>query len=698
MTTTERNYNELLDLAFVRLGRLVPGWEEREGQREMARRWAETLVRGGALAVEAPTGIGKSLAYLLPALLHRARGSGPLVVSTCTKALQEQLYRRDVPLALRAVEAPLRIVMLKGRQNYLCRRRAETRLSQRTLFAEAGLTEGVVEAIRAWAETTTSGELEELAEKGIDVPPGLLSEMGSDPILCASAACDASSGCFAKRARREALRADVVLVNHALLLCDPGLRGALIPEAGALVLDEAHQLERVAREQLGVTVGMQDLLRLAARTDARTGALRLLKRSLRRGRGARVAERVQVAEASLGPVLRHAGAFTRDLAQILPPGSPSVRLTRDLDLARLSPSALDSLLAAVGSLSRSLEDAAAAAAEEGLAAMKPEGIDAIEEVRARSLAWSELERALRAVVEEEDREAARYVDRDERGSPRLNRRPLSVAGAVRETLLKRCDRVLLTSATLRVGEDFGPVLEALGWAPGEVETAALPSPFPLERQVLCAVWDGVGPNDPGFSERLADLIVELSVCLRRNTLVLLTSYQMMDEVSVRCAARLARAGVPFLRQVPGEAAAPLAREFRAGEGAVLLGAASFWEGVDFPGAALELLLIARLPFGVPTDPLMEARSERLVEQGGDPFRDLALPEAILRFRQGIGRLIRTAGDRGAVLVADPRLTRASYGRLFASTLPSRPLVTSSPEELVSRAREWFSREEAPCHA
>jgi ATP-dependent DNA helicase DinG len=192
-------------------------------------------------------------------------------------------------------------------------------------------------------------------------------------------------------------------------------------------------------------------------------------------------------------------------------------------------------------------------------------------------------------------------------------------------------------------------------------------------------------------------------------LVLLTSYQMLDQVAGRCAGPLAREKIPFLRQVPGEAAAPLAAEFRSGAGAVLLGTTSFWEGVDFPGASLEVLLIARLPFGVPTDPLMEARSEEILSHGGDPFRDLALPEAILRFRQGIGRLIRTARDRGAVIVADPRLTRASYGRRFASTLPSPPFVTSSMPELLGRVGAWFSADgaaegdlipepEAPCRA
>src|SRR2546425_4278513 len=177
MATTERNSNELLDSAFERLSRRERGWEDRPGQREMARLWSETLESGGTLVVEAPTGIGKSLAYLLPALLRRVRGSGPVVISTCTKALQDQLHRRDVPLACRAIGAPLRVVTLKGRQNYLCRRRAEARLNQRALFAFAGVDPSDLDEIRSWAERTATGELEDLVALGLDLPPAFLAEI-----------------------------------------------------------------------------------------------------------------------------------------------------------------------------------------------------------------------------------------------------------------------------------------------------------------------------------------------------------------------------------------------------------------------------------------------------------------------------------------------------------------------------------------
>jgi Rad3-related DNA helicase len=697
MTTSEEKIQEPLRAALGRLGRLIPAFERRPGQLEMARLWDETLERGGVLAVEAPTGVGKSLAYLLPALNRRVRGSGPVVVSTHTKALQDQLLSRDVPLAAAAVGAPIRVATLKGRASYLCRRRAHSRLAQRRLFAGSG-SEDSLDRLERWIDLTRTGELDEIKSLGIEVSSALLADIASDPFFCAGSGCDAQTGCFAKAARREARKADIVVVNHALLLSDRGLRNSLVAEAGALILDEAHHIERVAREQLGVSLGVSDLARLAARTDARGGALRLLKRSLRRSRASVVTERIAAAHAAIRPVLDHAHALARDLERLLPDGSASVRLTRETEWVAVSPAALDQLMAAIGSLARSLEAAADAAEGDPGSALRPEAQDAVEELRARHATWIEVEQALRAVTRLEERGTAFYVDRDERGAPRLNRRPLRVGEALRGQLFSLCDRTLLTSATLISEDDFAPLLASLGLDGDTVETVRVASPFPLERQVVSVVLDGPDPNDPEFVERLGTVIVGMATSIRRNMLVLLTSYQMLDQLAARIRKPLLDSGVRMLRQSPGEAAAPLAREFRSGEGMVLLGAASFWEGVDFPGAALELSVIARLPFPVPTDPVVAARSEQVEAEGGDAFRDLMLPEAILRFRQGVGRLIRAADDRGAVVVADSRIARSSYGARFLATLPARPVLERSPDEVVEVVRGFLAREGAACPA
>lgn len=698
MTTTDNTIREPLRAAFDRLGRQIPGFEHRPGQLEMAALWAETLERGGVLAVEAPTGIGKSLAYLLPALLRRARGSGPVVVSTHTKALQDQLLSRDAPLAVRAIGRPFRVALLKGRAGYLCRRRARARIAQRQLFAAFGIDAGALERLEQWIEQTTAGELEELRALGVALPPGLATEIASDPLFCAASGCDPSTGCFAKLARRDARRADLIIVNHALLLSDAGLRNTLVAEAGALILDEAHHVEKVAREQLGVSFGASDLARLAARTDARGGALRLLTRALRRRTESEIARRIAAADGAIRPVLAQSAALARDLERLLPGGIASTRLTRETDWVSVSPAALDQLLTALGSLSQALEAAVHAAENADAGSLKPGSQDAVEEVRSRLFAWIELEQALRSVTRLEERGVAFYVDRDERGSPRLNRRPIRVGGELRAQLFSHSERTLLTSATLVSADDFGPMLESLGLGGDSVETATLPSPFALERQVLSTVFLGPEPTEPEFVARLAALVVGLAIEVRRNTLVLLTSYQMLDELAARISAPLAGAGVRLLRQSPGEAAAPLAHEFRAGEGMVLLGAASFWEGVDFPGTALEVLVIARLPFSVPTDPMVAARSEEIEARGGDAFRDLLLPEAILRFRQGIGRLVRSAEDRGAVIVADSRAARAGYGARFVAALPARPVRESSPEILVEAVARWFAEERVACPA
>jgi ATP-dependent DNA helicase DinG len=686
--------------AFARLERVEPAFEHREAQSRMAARWAEALSRGGVIAVEAPTGVGKSLAYLVPALLLRAAGSGTIVVSTHTKALQEQLLENDVPLAERALGRPVRAATLKGRASYLCRRRARARLRQRRLFAGSGaLLEGEALArLEAWIEETRTGALEELAALGLG--PGALAalaaEIASDPIFCSGPDCDPAGGCFAKAARRDARRADVLVVNHALLLSDPGLRQSVVAESGALILDEAHQLERVARETLGITLGIRDLARLASRTDARSGALRGLARSLRRGRGGDAAAPIAEADESLRRVLDHAAALTRDLQSLLPEGVAASRLASDVDLASVSPVALDQLLASLGSLVRALERARAAADREP-GALRPGSDDALLELEARTAAWIETEQALRAVVRLEERDFAFYLDRDERGAPRLNRRPLRVGRPLREVLFAHADRVLLTSATLAAGGAFDPMLRAVGLEPENVETERLASPFPLDRMVRCVVLEGSAPTDPAYVDELASAIASLA-SLRRSTLVLLTSFQMLTALEARLRAPLAEAGATLLAQTPGEPAAPLAEAFRDTPGSVLLGTASFWEGVDFPGAALEILVIARLPFPVPTDPVVEARSERIAAEGGDPFRELMLPEALLRFRQGIGRLIRTAADRGAILVADPRVLRAGYGATFTASLPTRPLRARAPEEAAALVRDFMEPEALSCPA
>ncbi|HEX5469808.1 MAG TPA: ATP-dependent DNA helicase [Gaiellaceae bacterium] len=599
-----------------RLASTLVGYEPRAEQEELATAVASSLENCDHLVAEAGTGTGKSLAYLVPALLSGQR----VVVATATKALQEQLLTKDVPAAAAALGRRVRVAVLKGRQNYLCRRSLQSVDQLGGLFRTAE-DAADFERLREWIETTGTGDRAELEHEPSD---SLWGELSVGAERCAGKRCPFVRSCFAEKARERAGEAELVIANHALYFADLALRtrsdgAAVLPEHDAVVFDEAHRLEEAAAAWFGGRVSLARLRQLErdverfCREESRTPPARALAELDRAGE-------------------RFVAAFD--------PGSGRRRLTV-ADQQELEDHGL-ALAAALGALAAALSGTG----EDG---------DAL---------------ARRALVAADDVESCLAVDDPDRVSwaekGAVAWAPVDVSDLLRETLWESETTSVLVSATL----DPRFVRSRLGLA--DARELVLPSPFDYREQALVYVPARLPePRSPGYFDRLGEEIVALCRLSAGRALVLTSSYRALDELVERCAGRL---DFPVLRQgdAPRER---LLERFRADVDSILFATSTFWQGVDIQGESLSLLVIDKLPFAAPGDPLVEARCERIARQGGDWFGDYALPAAVLQLRQGFGRLIRGHADEGVVAILDPRLRTRSYGRRFLEALPPAPVVS-----------------------
>ena len=679
------------------------GFEERHAQVEMARDVARALERGGALMAEAPTGVGKSVAYLLPAVLHAHENDRRVVVATCTRSLQDQLFERDLPALLAALGLTLPVARLKGKQNYLCPRALE-------LAEGAGEEETeTIEALRAWAAVDPAGDLDRFEPPDAEAFRRVRPRVATDPSACSGATCRRGRECFWARARRVASEARLTVVNHALLARAAEVEG-LLPDYDVLIVDEAHRLEGVLSSQLERGVSrhrFDDLLRL-------TGSSRAGRR--KRGAEAPAGGLLSRARAVALPLLVGDAARDRLVEDLerLAVRADLVRADAERLFARFAERAGPRAQGAYGSrrryrsqlelMGRELDDlevalehcrvyatslrraaGAVIAAEAGRA-----GEDLAAELEMVSARWDRLGADLTDLCDAGDPDWV-YWRAQSPGAraAKLRGAPVSVGAYARSALLSRARTSVLTSATLSSDGDFTWVLERLGLSdaggPG-CETASYPSPFPLAEQMRVHVYDS-GTDE---ATAVADVVAALASKTRRNALVLFTAHERLRRARARLAGLLPDDRLLLAQDVDGPAGL-LVDRFRAARGAVLLGVASLWEGVDFPGETLELLVVAKLPFAVPDDPLVEARAERLRERGLDAFRADALPEAVVRFRQGVGRLIRRSDDRGVLVVCDPRLAKASYRSPFLAALPVKPETWRDARGLADAAARFLER-------
>ncbi len=689
---------------------LFPGYESRPGQVEMARQVAGQLAHGGEFAIEAGTGTGKSLGYLLPALLHAARNHDRVVVSTHTINLQEQLAHHDVPLAARLIEAAtgepadqLRAAVLKGRTNYLCLDRwTQARMeAQPRNEPEARL----FGRIANWLPSTETGDVAELYMTSDEQPAW--SRLSADGTDCLSRRCSfvQDGSCFLLRARQRAAAAHVVIVNHALLLANAARGDQLLPPFRHLVIDEAHRLEDVATQHFGSSFAVRDARELLdkAGPNERHGAFGLARR-LRQGEmGAptaalspvagfsSLADQIEPAVAGGREALKMFTDMLRDFARSqfederLPnryelPLKSGVRAQpqwEDIEETavqlELAFQVLSSRLGVVADTLGSVPDSIPDAKSIGPLAMG---------LRAQT---EELRRVLNHAVLSPTKDDVSWLVIGE-GDVRINLAPLDVAPLLQEELFEGRESVLATSATLQTGRAFDFSLRRLGMP--EAETLVVPSPFDYQQAVLTLVVDDLPePGMPGYEFALHEVLADAALAADGRTLSLFTSHAALRAAAEELREDLAPRNVRVLAQRVDGSPARLLRMLQEQPNSMILGTAAFWEGVDVPGDALSQIVIARLPFPVPTDPVYSGRAE----QFEDPFGEFALPQSVLRFRQGFGRLIRRTTDRGVFIIADSRVARRDYGAAFLAGLPDTELRYLKADEVGPAVADWLRR-------
>lgn len=643
----------------------VGGFQPRQGQTEMAMAVVETIEEGGALVVEAGTGVGKTFAYLVPVLLSGQRA----LISTATKALQDQLFSRDIPRLAQVLNLPVRVALLKGRSSYLCLHRLEQ--ARHSPQAAQAAYQRAIAKVESWSQVTQTGDMAELP--GLDESSSLWPLVTSTRDNCLGSNCPRYRACHVNLARKEAMAADVVVINHHLFFADLSVRESgvaeLLPTVRVTVFDEAHQLNEIGVNFLGQDLSTVQLLELAR--DVLGTGLQL----------ARGLVDWQLLSAGLEKATRdwrlaagqHRGAVRLRWADGAPQGLEVDAWRTSLEQLH---SALETLRAGLDQVTelapdfqRLMERAVAFAQRARQFASEPD---------ADAVRWAEVSAQLRLV--EAPLDIAETFSKWTQPAPAAQ--PEQDPGSV--PVVQAVPRAwVFTSATLGADERLSWFTQPCGLT--SARTMRVGSPFDYGQQAALYVPDHLPkPADPSHARQVAQLALEAVTLLGGRTLVLTTTLNAMRVIGDHLQSRF-DSGLNIEVLVQGQSPKrKLMERFREGRsqggaGCVLVASASFWEGFDVPGDALQLVIIDKLPFPPPDDPLFEARSQRLTREGRSPFAEHALPEAAVALKQGAGRLIRSESDRGVLVVCDTRLATMSYGKRLMSALPPMRVITSRDE-------------------
>ncbi|MDW8318575.1 MAG: helicase C-terminal domain-containing protein, partial [Anaerolineae bacterium] len=705
------------------LAQLFPGYEHRPPQVEMLAAVAEAFNHGDHLLIEAGTGTGKSLAYLLPAILWAVQNRRRVVISTNTINLQDQLIDKDVPALVQIFDAlatqhrdrieprflrlaeqgrQVRVALLKGRNNYLCPYRLNLMRSRTDLTADELR---VLARVLVWLGQTATGDRAELfLPSGRD--QAVWARLASESGVCTTERCETKGRgrCFFYRRHQEAEAAHLIVVNHALLLSDVATANRVLPDYRHLIVDEAHHLEEATTSQLGFQTSEEDLERLLRDIhpeggEGRPGVLMHLqvwaaglspqvrqaleppvRRAAQRCEQAREALRRFFAALTVALDLRRGGVSAYSLRVRLDSKARSQPAWSAVETAwdeAGSPLAdLAELLAKLGQGLQELADADVKVPDDLLADL-PSLADQVAAVHGQ----------IDAAILHPDREIIYWVEAI--GAPprvSIHSAPLHIGPLVEKHLFHQKENVILTSATLRTGNSYDYIQERLHAF--DANTVTVGSPFDYKRSTLVFIPTDLGdPNSPAFQAQVEAAICELAKALGGRTMALFTSNEHLRRTAEAVSRQLQAAGIAVYQQGEGGSRRQLLENFRANARSVLLGTRSFWEGVDVVGEALSGLVIAKLPFAVPTDPVVAARAETF----DDPFYQYSVPDAILRFRQGFGRLIRSQTDRGICVILDNRVLTKAYGRLFLESLPECTVQRAPLSALAAAARAWLEQ-------